>query len=278
MKWNIVSDSSCDLFSKIIDVDISISVVPLKIVVGKREFTDDSTLDVNEMMTSLKETKEKSGTACPSPADFATEFEKADNTICVCLTSALSGTHNSAVVAKKIVEEKHPEKNIFVLDTRLAAGAMKLIIDETINKIKENIHFEKVVSDIKDYAKSIKLLFSLSHFDNLIKNGRMPISAAVIASILGLRPIATATPEGTIEVIDKPIGEKLSGKKIVEHILRLKDVNDLPIVISHCNNSDGANHLKNLILKACSPKSVEIIPTRGLCSYYADQRGLIISF
>ena len=96
-KLKIVSDSSSDLL-KLDNADFDFS--PMKILTDEREFVDDRNLDVNEMATYLENYKGKSRTSCPNPSDWLEAFGDADDIICVTITSALSGSYNSACVAK----------------------------------------------------------------------------------------------------------------------------------------------------------------------------------
>ena len=109
-KLKIVSDSSSDLL-KLDNADFDFS--PMKILTDEREFVDDRNLDVNEMATYLENYKGKSRTSCPNPSDWLEAFGDADDIICVTITSALSGSYNSACVAKQIYESENEGKRVF---------------------------------------------------------------------------------------------------------------------------------------------------------------------
>lgn len=278
MIWNIVADSSCDMQPQTLGENVSLSIAPMKLILGDKEYIDDENLDVSAFLRAMKENKAQSSSSCPSPEDFAQEFMKADASVCVCISGALSGTYSSAMSAKKIVEETNPEKKILVIDSLGTSGKMKLIIEEVARLISLGNDFEAVSASIMKYLDTLGLFFTLSCFDNLIKNGRMQKSSALLATIVGIRPVARASAEGKIEVIEKPRGEKAATKCVVKNMLSQKNLNGLKVIISHCNNYEGATAISELLLASCKPKEIEIISTRGLCSYYADQKGLIISF
>ena len=107
MKWNIVCDSSCDILT-LPDLarDTAFSVAPLKIIVGDREFVDDETLDRQRLLDAMASFKGASSSACPALFEWARQFEKADFSIAICISSQLSGAYNSAMVAKDMVLEK----------------------------------------------------------------------------------------------------------------------------------------------------------------------------
>ncbi len=278
MKWSIVADSSCDMPEQMLEGDIPLLIAPLTIHFNDKEFVDNEHANLEDLRETMSTFKGKSSSSCPSPGDFREKFLQADNTICVCMTSALSGTYNSAVQAKNITNEEHPHKNISVIDSRATAGCMQLIIEKAAKLIKENKTFEEVAQMTESYARSLRLVFTLSSFDNLINNGRMSRSAATIASILGIKPIAKASPLGEIEMIAKARGEKNAVKKLMEIMREMKPVDNLPVIINHNNNMEFAKQIKDQIVEACKTINVRIVSTKVLCSYYTDNKGIIISF
>lgn len=279
MKWKIVTDSSSDLKTNELATDgIDFSVVPLKIVVGETEFVDDDNINTEQMLNSMSEYKGASTSACPSVGEFVDAYNSADNVLAVVMTSALSGTYNSASQAKDIVLEQNPNKNIYVVDSKATAGTLELISQKAIELIKSGISFNQFVEKIEEYTKDMRLLFTLSNFDNLVKTGRMSKIASLVASTLGIRAIATKTDEGEIKVLEKTRGEANALKKLVEIMATQKEIKDLSVIISHCQNFDAANALKTLIQNTYENIDVKINQMKGLTSFYSQKMGLIVSF
>ena len=129
MTWNIVTDSSCDLFpSQSEDGQVRLSSVSFVISVGKTDFVDDETLDVPAMLEAMEKEPAASHTSCPSPQAWLTEFERADNVIALTISSQLSGTYHAACIARDMVLEEHPDRQICVIDSRAASGTMALLV------------------------------------------------------------------------------------------------------------------------------------------------------
>ena len=281
MVWNIVSDSSCDL--KMSDFESSIArfeTVPLRIQVGDKEFVDNDDLVVPEMLTAMAAENDASSSACPSPAAFARAFEKGDNTLCFTISANLSGTYNAALMGREMLLEEHPEKKVCVIDSKATAGAMVLLIRKTCELIEANpeIDFEELCGLLRIYQAALRTTFTLENFDNLIKNGRMRPLVGTLLHSLGIHVIAEATPQGTIHVVDKARGEVKTYKGITAHMKNSKDCAGAEVVISHCENMVGAMKLKEQILADLPVKSVDIISCRGLTSFYAMEKGLIIGY
>ena len=279
MTWSIVTDSSCDLPANAFEnSSLYFAKVPLKIIVGTTEYVDDETLNVNIMLGQMKTYSGASSSACPAPEEWACEFRKSDCTLAVAMTSALSGTYNSAVVAKNMVLEDNPEKKIYVLDSHTTAGGMVLILRKAEELISAGLDFDEVVKQTEAYSNSLFLLFALGSYGNLIKTGRMSLVAGILATTLGIRAVASNTPEGEIKILQKPRGEERAILRIVELMGKMKDMTGQPVVINHCNNLKGALRLKELISHTCFTTKITILQTRGLTSFYTENGGLLVGF
>lgn len=279
MTWSILADSSCDLPSSAFKGSkLHFATIPLKIIVGSTEYVDNDELNVNTMLAQMKNYSGPSSSACPAPEEWAPEFRKSDYTIVVTMTSALSGTYNSAVVAKNIVLEEYPEKKIHVIDSHTTAGGMVLILRKAEELILAGEDFDTVAKQTEAYSKNLFLLFALGSYGNLIKSGRMSRVAGILATTLGIRAVASNTPEGEIKILVKPRGEERAIAQMVEIMGKLKDMIGQPVVISHCNNLKGAQRLKELISHVYLTTKITILQTTGLTSFYTESGGLLIGF
>ena len=163
MTWKIIADSGCD-YREIADLanDTSFKSVPLTIQVDSEIFVDDANLDIDLMMEKMYATSTASKSACPSPDDYLRSFEGAENIFVVTITGSLSGSHNSAQLAKKLFLEERPEANIHVIDSLSAGGEVDLIITKLNELIKEGLSFNEIVEAITHYQEKTKLLFVLA--------------------------------------------------------------------------------------------------------------------
>ena len=280
MTYNIVCDSSCDLKSTELQPGyLHLEVVPMQITVGDREYLDNESLNVPLLLEDMATEKSSAGTACPSPAAFARAFEKADCSVCFTISSNLSGTYNAAVLARDMVLEEHPEKKICVIDSRSTAGAMVLLTRKAQSLLEvEDPDFDKVCEELRIYQASLRTVFTLECFDNLIKNGRMRPLVGNLLHTLGIHVIADATPQGTIHVSGKARGEAKTYQAIVDLMRQSKDCDGAEVVLSHCENLPGALKLKELILRELPAKDVTLVSCRGLTTFYAMEKGLIVGF
>ena len=278
MKWKILADSgSCIRHEEKITDEIGFQVVPLLINIGTELFIDDDLSKVPDLMDSMEHSKFGSSTACPSPDTYASAFMDADNVICFTISGALSGSFNSAQLAKNLVLESHPEKNIQIIDTLSAGTEMDILVDKSIELIQAGKPFDDVVTEVENYHQSTGLVFMLESVDNLVKNGRLNRIVGGMIGLLNIRLIGVRSDVGQIEVVHKSKGEKRAYNSIVD-VLTKANFNNGRIDISHCLNESSALKLKEVILKSFPQATINIRPTSGLCSYYAQRGGLMVGY
>ena len=147
MKWNVVTDSSCDLIPSDYRSDaIELSSVPFEISVGVRGYTDDEQLDIEEMLRDMEQEKTASYTSCPAPGAWLERFEKADHTFAITISSQLSGSMNSALTARDLALEADPDKKIAVLDSRSTGPELVLCVREIERLAREGVGFDEAVN------------------------------------------------------------------------------------------------------------------------------------
>lgn len=277
MKYKIVADSSCDLDTELQD-KLNVSLVPFKIDVEDESFVDDEKLDTMELINAMKASPNPIRTSCPSPGDFALEYKNSDAVFVVTISSKLSGTYNSALLAKEMVNEEFPDKFIHVFDSKSASVGESLVsikIKELIDKGLSNL---EIVEKVEKYIKEMKTYFILESLDNLIKNGRISKTKGLIANVLNLKPIMGAN-DGDIELVENMRGSKRAFKRLVE-IIGESGVKfeDRTLAISHTNALQLGENLKKEIQEKYNFKDVILVKTAGLSAGYAYDGGIILAF
>lgn len=274
MKYKIVVDSSSDLNNNYIkDKNIGFEVVPLTINVGESVFVDDDNVNVDEMLSAMHMSKVKATTACPSSEYFKKSYKEAECVICITISSKLSGTYNAAYLGSNDCSSK-----VHVVDSKTTGGCMRLLVDKAYELMKQNLEFDELCDKLEEYKESLNLFFVLDTFENLVKNGRMSKLVAFVANALYIKPLCEAK-EGTIEIYEKPRTMKGALTRLVESIeVKCKDTKNRTCIIGHCKSEDNARTLKEEIEKKYNFKEVIITKMQGLCSFYALEKGIIVSF
>jgi len=273
MDYKIVVDSSSNLPPS----SQTYATVPLKIVTDQREFVDDSSLQLSDMLDYLEKYKGRSGTACPSVGEWLEAFGDAQYVFAIAITSNLSGCYNAAVQAKTVYEEQHPDRKVCTLDSLSTGPEMVLIFEKLQELITSGLSFEEIEAVIRAYMTKTHLLFSLDSLTNLARNGRVSPLVAKAAGLLGIRVVGKASDVGTLQPLHKVRG----AAKAINTIVKLMEEMGFKggkVRVAHCQNEESANTLVQKI-RALLPKcDIRIGQCTGLCSFYAERGGILVGF
>ena len=278
MKWKIIADSGCDYRSlDNLAPDTEFVSVSLTIQVGETIYRDDAQLNIDQMMEEMYATTTASKSACPSPDDYMKSFEGADNIVVVTITGTLSGSYNSAEIAKKIYLEEHPDTKIHVIDSLSAGGVVDLLVRKLNHIVAEGLEFDQVLDAITAYQAKTKLLFVLAKVDNLVKNGRLSKLVGTVVGLLNIRMVGEASKTGTLELLQKARGQKKAIKAAFHELIKAGYTGG-HITIAHRNNDKFIEQFSELVREKFAQASIEVLPTSGLCSFYAEEGGLLMGY
>lgn len=278
MNYKIVADSSCDLNEELKE-RLNISLVPFKIDVDHKKYIDNEEMDTMELIDAMKNSPNPVRTSCPSPGDFVSEYRKADNIFAITISSQLSGTYNSALLAKDMIKEEEPEKFVHVFDSKSASIGETLIAMKIQELVENKLSNLEIVEKVESYINGMRTFFILESLDNLIKNGRISRTKGLIANVLNLKPIMGSTDNGEIKLVENVRGTKKAFKRLVEIIGETGEKFEEKILaISHANAIERAEELKREIQSKYNFKDIVLVKTAGLSTAYANDGGIILVF
>ena len=276
--WHIVSDTSCDLHSlEGGNGTFDFATIPFSIRIGNREYIDDENISVDEMLTANETHAELAQTSCPSPEDWREKFAPEGPALAFTISSALSGSYNSACTAKQMLQEEYPDKQIAVIDSKATGPEVAMLVMKARELILEGRLFEEIETALIKEAERIHTVFALASYHNLIKAGRVSRLVGFIAGHLGFWGIGIGSDEGEIAIRGKARGDRSMIRFLVDEMKKIGTAGK-EILISHCQNEKCALALKEQIEQAFEGVKVILMETRGLDSFYAERRGLIIGF
>ena len=278
----ILADSCCDLSPELLK-KTQARVAPLTITIDDTHYVDDGTVDIPPYLAAMKASKNPVRSACPSPDLYAEDIKAADDDcFIITLSSKLSGSHNAAVLGVQLAEEDMPEKKVHVFDSESASAGetyLALMIHDLIAAGKS---FEQIVETVEEKIRSMHTLFVLYSLDNLVKNGRISKTVALLANVLSIRLLMSDDGHGSIKNISKARGIKGALTQMVEtcrkHTEGLAAASQR-LVISYCNCPERARQVRDMIREKC-PAIGEIVmtPTSALSSMYANDGGVVIAY
>ena len=276
MRYKIVVDSCCELpenWKK----DPRFEIVPLGLEVGDYRILDDETFDQAEFIRRVAECPKCPKSACPSPQRYMEAYRtEAEHVYVVTLSSNLSGSYNSAVLGREMYCETYGDKQIHVVDSRSASCGETQIAMKAMEYEEKGFSFGEVVEKLERFRDSMRTYFVLDNLETLRKNGRLSGVKAMVASTLNIKPVMAGTREGTIEQLGQGIGIKKALQKMAETLAKnVNNAQERVLMITHCNNAERAELLKQHILSKINVSSVVIMDTAGVSSMYANDGGVI---
>lgn len=277
MEYVIVMDSCGECTARMKEDERVISA-PLTLQVDDHIIIDDDTFDQADFLRKVAESPNCPKSACPSPDHYKEAFEKAEKRAYgVTLTAELSGSYNSAMLAKDLVLEERPELQIHIFNSRSASVGETLITEKIQECEEKGMEFSEVVETVENYINTQNTYFVLENLETLRKNGRLSNLKAFVASALKIKPVMGATPEGTIIQLDQARGMNKALVKMVDYIAEAAEDPEQKILgITHCNCPERAEAVKNAILEKISVKDVILLDTAGVSSMYANDGGVIV--
>ena len=273
MRYQIVSDSSSNIFRV---EGVPYTTVPMKIIAGGKEYIDDESLDVRSMVEDLKAYKGKSGSSCANAQEWLEAFGDADMVFGVTISRNLSGSFNAAEAAAREYAEEHPERRIHIFDTLSAGPEQAMVVEKIAQLADRGLPFEEIVAGVREYQNHCHILFCLESMNNLARNGRVNPAVAKIASVLGIRACGDAQ-NGQIIPTQKPRGQKKATETLAAMIRERGFTNDSWLRIAHCFGENQAQLLVDAVKKDFPNARYTIEPTTALCSFYAEEGGLMIA-
>ncbi len=254
-----------------------VRLVPLTLTVDKEDVIDDETFCQKTFLEKMRKSPECPRSACPSPERYMREFEGADEIFVVTLSRHLSGSYQSAMLAKQMYQEEHPEVKIEVVDSWSASVGESIIVLK-LRSLFDKFGFEEIVKKITAFRDNAQTKFVLEDLDVFIKNGRLNHIQAILCNALNIKPIL-AGKEGQIVKLDQARGVERALKKMVEMIVEdVKEATTRTLAIAHCNHPARAEALKKMIMSKVPFKECMIVNTAGVSTMYANEGGIIIAY
>lgn len=278
MEYRIIGDSCLDLLKEDRKKEY-LCTVPLTIMLDDETFIDDESFNQKMFIEKVANSPNCPKSSCPTPELFMEQFDLADECYVITLSSKLSGSYNSACVAKQLYEEEHEGKKIHIFDSKSASSKQTLIYKKIEELKQKGCTFEEVVEQVEAYIADTETMFVLESLEALRKNGRLSKVKALVATALNIKPLMGADSEGNIIQLGQARGVNKALQKLIDSIGEKKqDIKDRRLVIAHCNCESRAKWVKEQIEKVYEFAEIMIVETAGISTLYASDGGIIVAF
>ncbi len=269
---------SCGELTEEMKASGNFETASLTMEVGGVRIIDDAFFDQADFLRRVAECSESPKSSCPSPEDYMERYScEAEHIYVVTLSAELSGSYNSAVLAKNLYIEEYGDKNIHVFNSCSASIGETLIAMKVKACEEAGMAFEQVVDTVEHYIDGQHTYFVLENLDTLRKNGRLTGIKSLVAGALNIKPVMASTPEGTICQIGQGRGIKKALAKMVDHIVEeTQEAEEKILAISNCNCRERAREVERMLLAKMKVKASFIVDTAGISSMYANDGGIIV--
>lgn len=263
METVLVLDCCCDLPLEYVEKN-NIPVLSLTVNLNGKEYKDDlgKTLSYEDFYSEVR-TGAMPSTAQINAFAFEEEFRKhvseGKAIICIAFSSALSGTYNSACIARETILEEYKEADITVIDSKCASLGEGLLDYYAIEMLKKGASKEEIVKWVEENKLRINHWFTVDDLNHLKRGGRVSGTAAAIGTLLDIKPIMHVDDEGRLIPVTKVKGRKKSIRALAEELdKRIVNEEEQVIFISHGDCLEDAKLLEKLIWEKHKVKDVVI--------------------
>lgn len=238
--YHIVTDGSCDLPPELA-ASKNITVVPFYVSFDEehyeKEIVEVGIRDFYERMVENPKVYPKS--SMPSVQDFIDAFmpyvEQKLPLICLCITTKFSGSYQSAMNARQMILEEHPDAVITVIDTTINTVLQGIYVLEAVAIRDSGMAYEDAVKRLEEIKSTGRIFFTVGDMEYLKHGGRIGKVAGIAGSVLGIKPVITLK-QG--EIFPSGIGRSRKGTtgKCIDLLLNYlkedhKDIKDYSISI-----------------------------------------------
>lgn len=274
---HIVTDSSCDLPDEFLTRH-NIPIVPLTIRFSDEEYKEKIDITPEEFYSKMTASSTLPKTAQPSPAAFLKVFEETaspgDEILCITISSKLSGTFQSANVAKTMTSIP-----VTVFDSLAASPGHALQIMKAV-ELRDSGHcMDEIVDALSEFRRNMTIFIYLQTLENIVKGGRITRFQGTVANIMNIKLICEGI-EGEVVPLEKVRGNKRALERLISLIGERgkQDFSNKTIYITHAQNLQDAEFLKAELINRYNPLQVLVYPTGPTVGAYTGVGGLVITF
>lgn len=257
-KIKIITDSTCDLSREVVE-KYDIEVIPLLVNFGEESYLDGPEMNFEGLIKKIEDTGLFPTTAQVIPQRFFEIYKKyldeGFKIISIHLSSKMSGTYQSACIAKNMLETD----DIFVIDSMNVTTGLGTLVIYASRMLEKGMEIEEIVKELENAKPHVKSMLLFNSLDHLVKGGRLSKTAGFIGNMLGIKPML-CVKDGEMEVVDKVRGSKKALKNIVEYLEELDVKEENPIILLNAKGEDI-----DILREKLKEKNVEILECEVGC-------------
>lgn len=250
----IVADSTADVPQAMLS-EYGIHIVPMRVAFGEESFLEGIEITAEDFYDKLTKSRDLPTTSQTSPSQYVEVYRKflldtpGASIISIHLSSGMSGTYQAALLAKDMLEEELGEElDITVIDSLCATYGFGLQVVHAARLAKQGLAAKDIATQVIDLGKQRRLYFLVDTLEYLQKGGRIGKAAAIVGTLLNIKPILSVDGEGVIYAVDKARGRKRAVARAIELFIKdFGDHKDLNVAVCDAVNPEGTEEFLALM-------------------------------
>jgi len=277
MGIRIITDSTSDINMEQAK-KLGITMVPLKVIFGDKEFREGIDITIEGFYDKLVKSEKLPTTSQPSPEDFVIHFDQAkeagDSVIVILISGKLSGTVQSATIAKEMADYS----SIYIIDSLNTITGLRFLVEHAVSLSAEGTEASEIALILEELKEKIVLLAMVDTLEYLYKGGRLSKSSAILGSLLKFKPIITLA-DGVIGVVGKERGTN----KAIARVLEVIDENgtidkNYPVHFGYTAEDSKALLLKEKVVEKYNLRQTQIHPVGCVVGTHVGPGACIITY
>ncbi len=248
MAIQIIVDSAADFEKQELDSK-NIICVPLTINVGDKSYKDGIELTKEEFYHKLIDEGEYPKTSQPSPEDYLTHYKKAkengDEVVVITLSAGLSGTYQSANIAKQLADYE----NIYIVNSDTAVAAIRILVEQALSMREAGKGAAEIAQQLEAMKHRVKLYAAIDTLEYLYKGGRVTKAQAGVGELAKIKPLITLNEEGKVDIWGKCIGGKKAMNQLCKKMGDICPDPEYPLVFVYTHNRENCEKFKYMLVE-----------------------------
>ena len=281
-QYRITTDSTADMTVQHM-ADLDIAFASLHVHIDGEEFPDDMRPETTERIFSAMHEGKVPSTSQVSVEDFIYMWEPAlkagEDVLYIGLSGALSGTINSAQVAREQLAEKYPDRSIRIIDSVSGSSSEGVLLEHAVELKSGGLTLDACYKALEDLKQQVNMWFTVGDLAYLRRGGRVSGAAAAIATLLHIKPVMEANPEGRLLVREKVKGRRASIKRLYEQLCERINIMASKLVhITHAECLEDAKELARSIQARFPDLTVRIYPVGAVIGAHGGPGTLTLAY
>ena len=235
---------------------LGITVVPMKLVLGDREYRDGIDITPAELYRRMRDERALPRTSSPSPGDYLSAFtgllrSGAEAIVCLTPSSRLTTAFNAAVLAAEMARALWPDKRLEVVDTRIAARAQGYVASQAARTAAAGASMEQVVATARATRQRVGLVATVETLDYLVRGGRVSLAAGLLGNLLQVKPLLTIDSDGAAICIARRRSTRAALEYMIEHVAAsTRGCSALDLAVMQAGAPQEAAELEEMVQQA----------------------------